>query len=108
MRCTCKTSQGDDKLGARDMILNTKVARRAWDARRANVPPWKDWGILRHAARLGQCLMDPVHLKYCVSVKALSSSPKLRDILATLNPHPARLWGRLGEWQGPNEPPGMT
>ena len=33
VRSTLGTSQGEDKLGARDMILNTKVVRRA------NIPP---------------------------------------------------------------------
>ena len=33
VRSTWGTSQGEDKLGARDRILNTKVVRRA------NIPP---------------------------------------------------------------------
>ena len=44
VRSTWGTSLGGDKLGARDRILNTKVARRARaghapGARRANIPP---------------------------------------------------------------------
>ena len=44
VRSTWGTSQGEDKLGARDKILNTKVACRACagrvpGARRANIPP---------------------------------------------------------------------
>ena len=34
VRPTWGTSRGEDKFGARDKILNTKVARRA------NIPPW--------------------------------------------------------------------
>ena len=40
VRSTWGTSQGEDKLGARDEILNTKVARRAcagWVP--GNIPP---------------------------------------------------------------------
>ena len=40
VRSTWGTSQGEDKLGARDGMLNTKPARRACaGARRANIPP---------------------------------------------------------------------
>ena len=37
VRSTWGTSQGEDKLGARDKILNTEVARRA------NIPPMQWW-----------------------------------------------------------------
>ena len=39
VRSTWGTSQGEDKPGARDKILNTKVAGHAPGARRANIPP---------------------------------------------------------------------
>ena len=50
VRSTWGTSQGEDRLGARDKMLNTKVARRANilphgpGAHRANIPPhvWTD------------------------------------------------------------------
>ena len=52
---TWRTSQGEDKLGARDKTLNTKVARRACAGRAPgkHSPLFRQLGLAPHAGAVG-------------------------------------------------------